>query len=197
MFAVNFHLNPDEVIKMYGADFSTAELLPCFDIKIELFYDKNKLLLYENMVGDAIEDFERLLQKSLLNQAQLHESIQKNIGYLWSRYLNEEMAEICEIDGFWVGKRNLLWSPTGKKRKVCTTWLYNDHDGNIILEITPSYRWQFLDPKPKDDYITFDEFMKNYKTYMVKIIPHHVAKQWLNQVQELTPIMQKNLRHLI
>jgi hypothetical protein len=125
------------------------------------------------------------------NKAKLHASIaDQDLGYLRNKGLHE-CGNSPELDQ----ENHLpatLWSPTGNKEGICTTWLYNNDQGDIIMQITPSYRWHFFDPKEDENYITYEEFMQNYQPILFRTIPKEVAQEWLIQVEQLAAKIKDN-----
>ena len=56
------------------------------------------------------------------------------------------------------------------------TWLYNQNN-KIYLEITPGYMWHFSDQINKEDFIPYDEWIKNYKPLVIIEIDKVIARQ--------------------
>jgi len=135
-----------------------------------------------------------MFQKALGGNFEFHPSIQHDIGYLWQEYLAEKkghnfVGESFENSSFWVGLKHLLFSAT-----FWNTWIYNK-DGNIYLEITPSYRWHFSEPEKDEDYVSYDEFIKKFKPLTIFEIDKERAREWLEVVSDLVAIAQKNHEH--
>ena len=89
---------------------------------------------------------------------------------------------------YWVGFNYDLFSSFGDGITPVTTWLYNDKDNNIILEVTKDYRWHFMqleDTPEESEFITYEDFMKDYKPLIHYMIPHDVAIQWLEQLMKV------------
>lgn len=66
-------------------------------------------------------------------------------------------------------------------------WLYNDVDGNIVLQITPFYPWfsWFKDSKDCPGKIPYSKWIKNYKSIVKVIIPKERMQQWAIQADKL------------
>ena len=79
-------------------------------------------------------------------------------------------------------------------RPYYSSWLYNDSDGNIIFEITPSYLWNDEDKKErkKPDFIEYAEFMKNYKPIVMRVVDKKYLQAWIEPLKELEALFQKN-----
>ena len=69
------------------------------------------------------------------------------------------------------------------------TWIYNDNKNNIILELTPIWPWHFDNPEEGETFITYEKFMKNYQSYLTRIISKDVAEQWVQQCKEALNII--------
>jgi hypothetical protein len=148
-------------------------------------------------------------------------SHKRDLGYLWdvycSRIFSEESDEYPDrkkqdIEGFvnkglpdeehlvfeetkdgkrdWVGMRYYMWSSVGDLPDI---WLYN-RDGNICLEITPTYKWHTRDPKENEMFIPHEEFARNYKPLVITEITQEAAHSLLIKVQELLETIKENDR---
>lgn len=182
--------------------FSDPKPIFCCE-EIELFFcnGKIKLQLSNDFAEETISSLKILLTKAINNNLWLDESIDKNLGYLWNDDLHkysDPNFKPSKNHPDWAGLNYHMWSTNDIALDITDTWLYNDSDGNIILEITPRYKWLFgdLDSKPEDDpnFITYNEFMKNYQPYISRIIPLKVAQQWLQQANELLDLSEENKR---
>ena len=50
------------------------------------------------------------------------------------------------------------------------------------FEVTKFYKWSMQEDDLDDpEFETYDEFMKNFKPLIHRIIPHNIAVQWLEQ----------------
>lgn len=181
-------LNLSETEKiLFETDVLEKDLLFCDEIYVN-FDDQNELyrLAYDCLQYN-LHSLEGLLTKAIKKELKLPVSIDNNIGYLWNIYLDDREGEGFEyflLEGRkkWIGTRYILWESSSSN---LTTWIYNDRSENIVLEVTPDYRWHFMDPEPGDEFITFEEFMKNYKPLFRKVVPYSVAKEWLVKTQKL------------
>ena len=148
-------------------------------------------IIYEK---DFIIEALRLLYyslESLLNgKRKLHESITKNIGYLWNKYLygtDKSFVYKKWSDGTtrWIGLDYSLLSSLKAK-----AWLY-EREGTLYLEVTPAYNWPSAEEK-KQGYPTYREFLKNYKPYVVTTLDREVAHDWYKKAGELLVIVEAN-----
>ena len=162
----------------------------CYQAPIVLYFENKKYLLMDDAVRYRICLFITLLTKVLNNEFQLHESIKEDIGYLRNEEFQNKSGLVYEksktID-CWVGAKHSLWSGEG-----VSTWLYNDKKGNIIFEITPHYKYHFSDPEKTPNFMPYEEWAKNYKPYLIRIIPTDVAKQWLDLAHNVLKKIDEN-----
>lgn len=165
------------------------------EIKIILRTSKNKYVLYSNECIDALQDLDYCLTDILNGRLQLHKSIY-NIGY----QCNEDYHSITE-DSLsnliyvmhkgvrrWVGERYMVWSTT--QRYSQTTWLYVK-DKQIILEVTPDYKWHFDEPKKNEKFIEYSEFMKNYQNFYKVVLDKETIVAWHRKCRELLQIIDR------
>src|SRR3990167_1546125 len=159
----------------------------CDDIIINIYIRKMHLLA-DDCLQYNLFALREMLQEAIGELLVLHKSISEDIGILWNMELNGNSGmSYIEYEGqqFWVGEKYLLWSTPSKCNTNLSTWLYNDKNGNIIFEVTPTYHWHYSDPEPDDkDYIPYEQFIKSYKPLCVKIIPKDVASKLLEQIDE-------------
>jgi len=164
-----------------------------FDDITIVYHDARKqyVLYTKDFVCEALRGFESVLKLALNNQLTLHESIQEDIGFLWAEYLQRKenhifIEEPLENSSCWVGLNYHLF-----EYKEYDTWLYNK-DGEIYLKITPSYQWHFDEPQKNENFIPYEEFIKNYKPLVILKIDKEQAEEWLKIVSNLVAIAEKN-----
>lgn len=165
----------------------------CIFFQIYLKQEGNNYLLYDYETSSGLDPFEALLKECLYSE-NINLSVAKDIGYLWNEYLQKKRNVIFEyitIDNVnrWVGEHYLLWEASSK----LATWLYYKDD-SIYLEITPV--WQLTKPGMDEDYISYEEFIKNYKPILTIKIDKDNAKQILKKTMELQNIIEKNRQKL-
>ena len=86
-----------------------------------------------------------------------------------------------------------MWETRGNAKLVLSSWLYNDADGSIVLEITPSYPWHFKTPNRKEKFITYEQWLQQYKPLAKFIIPNNVASAWKDQIASVLESIEKNV----
>jgi hypothetical protein len=155
--------------------------------KIDIDYideEKNLCIKFEN---EALSDFCYKITKSGHIQKLIHgkmpidSSIAGDLGFEWNQYF-EGIIKDTEVI-----KYHFSSNCHKQIRPYYNSWLYNDKDGNVIFEITPFYPWH-RKKKSHPDFITYKQFMKDYKPILKTLIPKENLKQWFTQARELEKI---------
>ena len=123
-----------------------------------------------------------ILKAILANQRPLKIGT-RGLGYEWNQITAQEIR-YCDRGNYWWGISYIVGGGFNGE-KYTSGWLYNDEQGQIIFEVTENYFWHFEDESEGEHYITYQEFMKNYKPLITRIIPHEVARRWLAQCEHL------------
>ena len=189
-YEITFEININCYIK-FIIPCLEKELEGCEETTIVFHSNQMRYIISEYYcIGSDIEILNTLLKQAISNELQLDASITNDIGYMWNEDLikTSQLADQGkhELIEDWVGQGYLLWSPRG-----FSTWLYNKNN-KIIFEITPTYLWHHRDPKEGEDFITYEEFIKNYKPYFILELNKDTAQQWLNKTEELLTIINQN-----
>ena len=164
----------------------------CGGVKAYFINEKEeRLCIGQESAGLFFEALITPLKKSVNNKLQLHESLTQNLGVLWNEKFQGKSGffMVPTLSGkgkYWIGLDYEIWEVSDGINQYVTTWLYNDHEGNIILEVTKFYKWSIREPELEDpSFETYEEFMKDYKPLIHRIIPHDVAVQWLGQAMKI------------
>jgi hypothetical protein len=167
--------------------------------EIPIYFENNNviILLEKDFIAGSLRILINLLHKAINKELILHPSIIQDIGYMYNRDLHgdaglEYMPSKSESHFFWVGSKYSLWQTPRNIKPNLTTWLYNDKQGNIILEITENYFWHFKDPEETDNFITYQEFMNNYKPYFITRISKEKAAEFIMQAEALLKQIEVN-----
>lgn len=179
-----FKLNKTDKI-IISSESALQEMFFCDEIEISLISDQKYRLnfdcfqyIFRGFIADLIDAIDGKLQ--------LNSFIKFDLGYLLEQKYEGETKYIhMDQNNEWIGYKYLLFQTPGNFDPGLNTWLYNNEKGEIILEITPSYRWHFQDPKSGEAYITYEEFIRNYKPVLFRTIPKTVAQEWLEQAKAL------------
>jgi hypothetical protein len=167
-----------DVASKFNYYYEPTEKLHQFDEATVTFISKAKSKeIYEDMIDEILFRFYGTLNRVLYNKIVTPSMVKPgNMGYLLNTLPDEEWDD--ELSIFWV------WSSP----KDIQTFIYKIND-IIYLEIAPTYPWHYIEPKPGDNYIPFEEFMKSYKPYAVEVIPQPIALEWMNKCEEIIKLI--------
>jgi hypothetical protein len=194
-FQINFILNNEE--KLICDTYAQLNSLHCCSLGSIFFKGKDtSYLVADANIEDMLEHFVKMFKNALSNKLGLHESIKLDIGYLWNEARQDKPGLFYPEEGLWVGWLvNHLWF--SGKPDFLDSWLYSDHEGNIIFEITPSYPWFYYDadehPEKQPNYVPYEEWIKNYKPLVIKKIPRDVAEKWIEQADYIVKKIDENM----
>lgn len=191
---IKLAFNEHEYLKVTLSDPNLKTFLPT-DYADIIYYEDNKpkYLLHHFWIENALEKINSLLQAALSGNLHLDQSIEKDIGYIWNEKIQgriEVLKDTSKENCPWVGMRHMFIAPP----EGPIAWLYNNNEGEIIFEITPSYLWHFRDPEKNENFIDYDKFIHDYKPFVIAKINRATAKEWLKTTQELTNLMYTNER---
>lgn len=160
---------------------------------IDAEYIHDDVCRYDIYVDDHFGDFIDIslvaLKQALTGGCALDESLREDLGYLWNVYLAQRAND--QVPYGWIGQRYLLW-----ETQALDMWLY-EKDGKVFFEITPGYRWHFLEPEPeKEGYTTFEQFIKSYKPCVITELSTEAISGWLKQIEHLQAVVKINHERL-
>lgn len=200
-YNIIFKLNDIEKI-IIEPENPIEELDCCYEAQIIFLQDSKKNILSKDAVHNNMIILSNLLTKALSNKLQLHKSITEDIGYIYNQYsdyLCNDKSKVQNNFGYtklegrdiWAGNKYNLWN------SALTSWIYNDADGSIIFELTPMYPENFFYTKKKPQKIPYQEWIKDYRPYLITKIPHNIAQQWLAQANAILNQIDENVKRLI
>ena len=70
------------------------------------------------------------------------------------------------------------------------TWLYSLNN-KIYLEISQTYPWLFSEPEEGELFISFDEYITDYKPIVLIELQEPLIQLWINQCQDILQKMEK------
>jgi hypothetical protein len=188
-----FKLSELECIKIsteHHVDFAEIDYC-CGDAKM-YFVNQQQLRICQETVGLIFEAWISRLNKVINSKLFLHESLIQNLGLMWNQKFQKKSNNFfmtSTTDGkssYWIGLNYEVGGTFNDANPYVTTWLYNDNAGDIILEVTPFYKWSMQEQEPEDpDFISYDEFVKNYKPLIHRVVPRDVAMVWLEQAMKV------------
>ncbi len=180
----------EDCISFNEVDYCCSELQAYFVKKSE-----EPLCIGENIASSFFISLIVNLKKTIDNKLQLHQSITRNLGFMENEYCHDlpqiktEFLMIPSSSGessYWIGSNYEIMKTYNTTKPISATWMYNDYAGNIIFEITPIYKWSFFPDDLQDpEFETYEEFMKDYKPLIHRVIPRDVAVQWLEQAMKI------------
>lgn len=199
MNLIKLKLSNSEYVKIIASEnINWAEIDFCCSNIIAYFMDnKNEhFAIGRETAGDFFIPLIGNFKKTINNKLKLHESIIQNLGFMENEYCHDLPHEkikffmVPMITGqgtYWIGSNYGVWNFSDKNvNPYINTWLYNDSEGNIIFEVTPLYKWSFLPDDLQDpNFVTYEEFMKDYKPLIHRVIPKKVAIKWLKQTMKV------------
>ena len=171
------------------------ELDCCYREPIVFVKQHKKVILSNDTIDTDMKYLKKSLEKCLNNQLLLHESIKNDIGYLYNEYYQDKSRFLIgNIDGIntWIGYRYQLWQAY-KNRKRFATWLYNDEINSIVFEVSPCYPYLFSEPEQEPHYVSYSEWIKDYKPYIVRKVSKEIAQQWLEQASSIVQQINENI----
>lgn len=195
---VVFLINEQEKIILKSPD-PLNEISCCYDGLISLICPEQTIILSNDDILESMRIFALLLQKAIDNYLLLDSSLE-DIGFVynqysyffWSEDLSIADTFFYEDDGNngkdWIGMRYHVWMAENN-----VTWLYNDKNGAIVLKITPFYPYLHTDPNQEAKYIFYEEWVKNYKPFFIRVIPKETALKWLKQANEIIEQIYMNI----
>jgi hypothetical protein len=188
--SVSFNLNDCERLTL-ELPISLEKTLECDWVKLYYYHNQDQYLLSETFIAEIASSLIRVLQKALNNNLLLDESIKQDIGFMWNRSLSDD-SDFVYKGNVWIGLTYCVWEVPGSIQPNLTTWLYNDIEGNIILEMTENYIWHYFEPSVGKNYSTHEEFMKNYRPFRIRIISREMAYQWLELAKFVLSMVEDN-----
>lgn len=166
----------------------------CYWARIMFVQDNHKILLTHWEIQDTIERFIKNLDLVIQNKLLLNFELHDEIGYAWNLLSYQKKAH-DEYSDETFRKREELYSYLVFNGRDYATWMYNDDQGNIMLKITPLFPLgRTRNKMPK--YNTFLHWMKTYKPIAIRIIPMHIAMQWLDQARQINHVIEHNIKEI-
>ena len=182
-------LSKSEYIKIipdHDLDFEKISFC-CNNIKLYFVDDQRQIRIGQESAGELFEPFITCLKKAINGKLQLHESLTKNLGFMQNQYYQDKtgfvrIATPNSPSTYWVGFDYEICTTFADANPHVSTWMYNDKDNNIILEVTKDYSWS-MDGEDQEEpgFETYEEFMKDYQPVINRVIPRDIAVQWLEQ----------------
>jgi hypothetical protein len=166
-----------------------AEGLHIFDeVEVKYIHNDKTIVLARDIVRYVVETFcnslEMVLKRELLLERSL---VVGKVGYFFSKekYITADESDELEkkddiFSQYWV------WSSPDNIQ----TWLYNV-DSKIYLEISQTYSWLFSDPEEDELYVSFEEYVNDYKPIAIIELEESLIRTWIDQCHNILHTMEK------
>jgi len=168
---------------------------PVYQENIMFKNNKESILIADSTIYYNMQRLEEFLQKTLSNNLLLHNSITTDIGYVCNKQSYYETNDNDHIfpSGYigWIGYLYHMWEAVSDEKRYIT-WMYNDHNKNIIFEITPLYPYMHCEPAEEPNYVPYEIWIKSYKPYFKTILSQEIAETWLKQAEHIIKIIEDN-----
>lgn len=156
--------------KLNYYDYPTEQLHLFDQLTVVLQQKDLSTELARDMTDYTLGDFQDALIKVLNKKNSLPVEYNiKDLGILYninSHTDNENRFDLTQFS---------IWSNV-----TTITWLYRKNN-HIYLEISPKYPWLYEEYDPLEHYISFQDFMRAYKSVALYEISREIAEQWLTQ----------------
>lgn len=142
-----------------------------FDEISVIFKENNsEVCIFKDAFQEAVTTIYRGLSKCVTNQMELNPTLEVGrVGEKWNIWTNDLSDEVGE-DEEDVYQQYWIWSSRGFQ-----TWIYQK-DSKSFIELSPSYRWHYVEPLENEAVIPFEEFMKGYKPTVIEITLEQLTK---------------------
>lgn len=134
------------------------------------------------------------LTPALINEFELHESVIE-IGYDFNESLQnkpdivKEELKGCDV---WVGLKHFAFAGND-----LVGWVYA-RNGELFFQVTPVYTGSGFAPitgeycpaKDGDQIAPYEQWIKDYRPLISRVISKDIAYQWLEQVRDIIEIME-------
>ncbi len=190
---LKFIINANQKIVI---EFATDDVIHCcYWAKIYFVYYNHKILLTKYDLVDNIRQFIKVLDLTLQHALILDAKFYQDIGFLWNFICRKPYSRDQYSDQAFL-ERDQFNSYLVFSSSDFATWLYNDHKGNIILQITPMF--PIGNPRNKiPKYNTFLHWMKtSYTSKVTCIISQDTARRWFEQLKKINDVAQHNINEM-
>ncbi len=183
-----FYISETEWLAIETRDLSLNFVYNCYELDIAFHGADNHFIFGASDAGSFCSTIQYIAPKLLNNQQMLPLSMQGKLGTHNNNYFMALSEDDTYLNYHFFGNSHI------RKRPYFNSWLYNDEQCNIIFEITPRYPWNDEDETHLNhpDFIPYIEFIKNYQTTIIRTIEPKYLHQWIEQVNILEPLFEKN-----
>lgn len=207
-YHINFELDKKEKIIVQLTS-PLHDIYCCDRASIVWTNDYTSYVLLDDSVFpiyNMVQVFIILLNKSLSNKLQLHQSLTTmDIGYLYNEDLQNKPGlayEQWEGEEYplWVGYKYFLWAGNDVQ-----SWIYNNNAGDIVFEITPNFPEKLstnfsnnrLSIEKQKNHESYKKWIQEYRPLLIRTIPREVAEQWLDKANQTLKTIEKNIGRVL
>ncbi|HLC07629.1 MAG TPA: hypothetical protein VJJ26_05625 [Candidatus Babeliales bacterium] len=182
---IHIAINEQDKINTYGYETNGLHIFD--EVDAEYVHDGKAIILISDSARYVVETLCASLEMALKNELPLDASLAVGkVGCFFSKkkYMTADESDESEkkddiFSQYWV------WSSS----KNIQTWLYNVNN-KIYLEISPTYPWLFSDPQEDEHYISFDEYMNDYRSITLVELQESLVRSWITECHVLLQTME-------
>ena len=180
------HIKNNEYIDILSENIEEENYF--FDvITIYYFLKGDKIVLFQDFLGEGIKSFYNITSEILSNSLEISQRyITYGIGYEWNKSC-DLIANDKNDDTIGILSKYSLWSTVNKYGY--NTWMYIFQE-KIYFEISKNYKWHFEEPEEGETFITFKEFMKEYKSFVIVEVKKEMVKEWNESCKRISESMK-------
>lgn len=183
-----FHISENEWFAIQTRKLPLNLVYNCYDLDIAFNSPNNHFTFGASDALSFCSKIEHKTSKLLNKKEILPHQMQGKLGIFNNNYFMSLSEDDRSMDYYFFGNSHI------QQRPYFDSFLYNDLQGNIIFEITPAYHWNDEDESHVNhaDFIPYSEFIQNYQSTIIRTIDPQYLYQWLEQINILKPIFEKN-----
>lgn len=197
---ITFEFNDQEAMTI-ALDIPLEDIDYSFSAVMLFILQGHALSMGQDTIWYFLQSLSNLLSKAVDNKLSLHDSITQDIGYVYNEVLQRKKGHVYEQDRdgeSWVGYR-YYWCGVDY-----ITWIYNNHKGEIVLEITPRfpgdplYKWE-QEPYSEEQTANmraYEAWISNYQPFLTRTVARETASAWLIQANKILAIIKDNVARL-
>lgn len=157
------------------------------EIKIIYHKEEENQVLFDDFLCEGMRALQNVSQKALSGELEIQEKyFEKGIGYEWNKISNRIAND--EFDIVDITSPYALWStPSGFSN---STWIYC-FNGEIYLEISPQYKWNYCEPEENELFMNFEDFKSSYQVYDRVKITREEMMLWNDMSNEIVSKMKE------
>jgi len=179
-------------------DIQEAKSMTLFSFAtITVISGQGKQIINNDEIFYMIEQLYKQLTLCLKQPLLLHESIQNSIGFYQNTYYQDsqdpKLIHETLPNGYrrWVGYRYMLFDAISG-RGIPASWLYNNQNGDTVLEISQIYPWDSPESLHYENFIPYQAWIKTFAPDVVISIQKETIETWVKQLELFMQDIQRN-----